>query len=185
MTLMSRRSVLKLGLSSVSASLFFPQSFTENLLNLKTEKSLSFYNIHTAESLDIVYSSFGLYHDEALASINHLMRDHRTDEIYEIDIKLLDVLFELKQGLATSDPLYVISGYRSPKTNLMLSKTGTGVAKKSLHTKGRAVDIRLPGTDLTVLRDAAQGLRAGGVGYYPGSDFVHMDTGNRIAHWQK
>jgi uncharacterized protein YcbK (DUF882 family) len=111
-----------------------------------------------------------------------VLRDHRTDEVAEMDPRLLDLLFNLQGKLGASTPFHVISGYRSPRSNAMLVAKGGGVAKKSLHMQGKAIDIRLPGRELADLRKAALGLKAGGVGYYPKSDFVHVDVG-RVRHW--
>jgi uncharacterized protein YcbK (DUF882 family) len=130
----------------------------------------------------VVYCAKGRYLPGALADINHILRDHRTGEIKAIDIRLLDLLYALGLKLEDRGPFHVISGYRSPKTNAILRAHGQGVAKNSLHLQGKAVDIRLPGCDLSVLRHAAMNLKGGGVGYYPGPHFVHIDVG-RVRHW--
>jgi uncharacterized protein YcbK (DUF882 family) len=121
----------------------------------------------------------------ALSSVNTLLRDFRVNQVKPIDPELLDVLFELNGTLATAQPFHVISGYRSPQTNNMLHERGgakSGVATHSLHMEGKAIDIRVPGVQLEHLRDAAKSLKAGGVGFYPGSNFVHVDTG-RVRYW--
>lgn len=146
------------------------------------EKSLSFYNTHTGEKTSTVYWANGLYIDESLAEINRILRDHRTGDMWPMAPGLLDLLFDLRLLLETQQPFHVISGYRSPATNNMLWKTSGGVAKTSLHTVGRAIDIRVPGRDLVTLRRTAMYLGRGGVGYYPASDFVHVDTG-RVRCW--
>jgi uncharacterized protein YcbK (DUF882 family) len=110
------------------------------------------------------------------------LRDHRTGEIEVIDRRLLNQLFILQHKIENHGSFHIISGYRSPKTNARLRKTGSGVAKRSLHMQGRAVDVRLPGVELKHLRQAALKLHAGGVGYYPKSNFVHLDTG-RARFW--
>jgi uncharacterized protein YcbK (DUF882 family) len=145
-------------------------------------RSLGFYNLHTAERLNTVYWVNGGYVPEALADINRILRDYRTNEIYDISIRLLDTLCELRSQLDTSQPFELISGYRSPKTNAALRSQGHGVAENSLHLKGMAADVRVPGRDLAVLRKAAVALKAGGVGYYPASQFVHVDVG-RVRTW--
>ncbi|MGH6915317.1 MAG: DUF882 domain-containing protein [Geminicoccales bacterium] len=140
-------------------------------------RTLAFYSIHTTESLTAVYREDGHYVEEGLAAIDRELRDYRTGEVRRIDPKLLDVLYELCRALAHDGPIHVISGYRSPATNAMLARQSTKVAKNSYHMRGRAIDIRLPGRRLEAVRDAAIRLALGGVGYYPLSDFVHLDTG--------
>ena len=119
---------------------------------------------------------------DALAELNYILRDHRVQEIKEIDRNLLDLLCTLKNRLGTSKPFHVISGYRSPKTNEIMRKNNKGIAKKSLHMTGHAVDIRLPSCSLSSLRHEALKLKGGGVGYYPRSNFIHIDTG-RVRSW--
>lgn len=144
---------------------------------------LAFVNTHTGEKLDVVYREGPLYLSDALAEIDRLLRDHRSGDVHEIDRTLLDQLARLRGLLdAGRRPFHVISGYRSPKTNAMLASHGRGVATKSLHLHGRAIDIRLPGTELRTLHRAALSIRAGGVGYYARSNFVHLDTG-RVRRW--
>lgn len=146
-------------------------------------RQLSFFNTHTGETLRHVdYWADGAYQADALEAINHILRDHRTDQIARIDLRLLDQLWWLNRRLDNNKSLSIISGYRSPQTNDMLRRTGGGVAKHSLHMDGRAIDIRIPGCDLKLLRKTALSLKQGGVGYYPDSQFVHMDTGD-IRSW--
>ncbi len=142
------------------------------------ERSLSFYNLHTGEKLEnAVYWAEGQYNASVMREIEHILRDFRRDEIGSIDPRLLDQLFAVRSTLESSSPFNIISGYRSPETNRMLRQQSSGVAKRSYHTIGQAVDVRLPGRELKALRQAARRLRKGGVGYYPKSDFVHLDTG--------
>lgn len=148
----------------------------------RKERSLAFYNTHTGEQLVSTYWVRGSYLDESLTEINRILRDHRTDEIKNIDTTLLDLLFGLRQELASEQPFHIISGYRSPDTNALLRAHSSGVAINSLHREGRAVDIRMPGRALNALRKVAVGMKAGGVGYYPKSDFVHIDVG-RVRYW--
>ena len=147
------------------------------------ERRLSFYNIHTGESLDTVYWAEGSYVDESLAGINHVLRDFRTNEIMAMDRRLLDLLHELKTTLGSALPFHVISGYRSPATNAFLHAHSSGVARHSLHMEGQAADVFLPGRSLSNLREVALDLKKGGVGYYPRSNFVHVDVG-RMRSWQ-
>ncbi len=152
----------------------------------KATRALSFVHTHTAEKLAIEYCCDGQYEAKALAKLNHLLRDFRTGEVKPIDPKLFDLLHELSSELGAEDaPFHIISGYRSPVTNTMLQKRGgahTGVASKSLHMVGKAMDIRLPAVKLKTLREGAASLKRGGVGYYPSSNFVHVDTG-RVRYW--
>lgn len=152
----------------------------------KAIRALSFVHTHTAEKLEIEYCCDGKYDAKALAKLNHLLRDFRTGEVHDIDPKLFDLLHELATDLDSNDsPFHIISGFRSPRTNAMLQQRGgpnTGVASKSLHMVGKAIDIRLPGVKLKELRQTAAALKRGGVGYYPSSNFVHVDTG-RVRYW--
>lgn len=147
-----------------------------------TERRLSFENLHTGERLDCLYRTKQAYDPEGLRDVARVLRDHRTDSQRPIDPQLLDLLYVLRIALGTSSPFQVISGYRSPATNLMLASASSGVARESLHTRGMAIDIRIPGVALERLRDAAKSLGGGGVGYYPRSNFVHVDVG-RVRYW--
>lgn len=139
--------------------------------------SLSVYNIHTTESLKVTYREEGALVTGALDEINHMLRDFRTGECIPIDVDLLDTLTLLYDHFGRRGHYELISGYRSPRTNAALRHVTTGVAKNSLHMDGRAADVRLVGTPTDKLRDAALALARGGVGYYPDSNFVHVDTG--------
>ncbi|MDT8318729.1 MAG: DUF882 domain-containing protein [bacterium] len=173
----NRRELLKAG-GLAAAALLIPEQALALGRTLSVERRLSLYNIHTGESLDRVYSSRGERQRASLSAINNIMRDHRSGEIVDIDTELLDTLYLLSQQLQCGSPFHIISAYRSPETNSMLRKSSSGVAKKSMHMYGKAVDVRLPGCNLEELRDAALQLKRGGVGYYPGSDFVHLDVGS-------
>jgi len=143
---------------------------------------LSFYHIHTAEKLTIVYREKGVLIPEALVEINRYLRDFRTEQIHDIDATLLDALHALYSTFDERGNFEVISGYRSPRTNAALRHATTGVAENSLHIQGRAIDVRLTSAKTTALRDAALALKAGGVGYYAESNFVHLDTG-KVRSW--
>jgi uncharacterized protein YcbK (DUF882 family) len=145
------------------------------------ERSLAFRHTHTDERLEVVYFAHGRYLPDGLARIDRVLRDFRTGEIHPIDPHLVDVLFALHVGCGGGS-FEIISGYRSPKTNGMLRRATSGVAARSLHLEGRAIDVRLAGFDTARLRAAAIALGRGGVGYYPDSDFVHLDTG-RVRAW--
>jgi len=146
------------------------------------ERSLTFRNLHTGETLRSTYWSQGHYLKDELQDVNQVLRDHRSGEVHAMDPKLLDLLYVLQQSVGVSGAFHIISGYRSPQTNQSLRAKSSGVAKRSLHMQGKAVDIRLPGCKLRHLRDAALSLQAGGVGYYAKSDFIHVDTG-RVRRW--
>lgn len=148
------------------------------------ERSLSFNHLHTGEKLKLTYWADGEYLSESLAEINHLLRDFRTGERHKMDPELIDLLHRLQVATGNHRAFEIISGYRSPKTNAMLRSSSSGVAKKSLHMLGQAIDVRLPGTDLKHLHKAALEAKSGGVGLYTGSNFVHLDTG-RVRNWGK
>ena len=142
-------------------------------------RQLSFYHTHTGKRLDIVYSRDGAYVPSALEEINRFLFDFRTGDAAEMDPELLDLIYDVRAALGGDGTYQVVSAYRSPKTNEMLRgrSANTGVAKKSQHILGKAIDVRLEGVRTTRLRDTALVMRRGGVGFYEASDFVHMDTG--------
>jgi uncharacterized protein YcbK (DUF882 family) len=143
---------------------------------------LSFYHTHTGERLKITYAERGSHIPQALEEISRFLRDFRSGEAHPIDPLLLDKLHQLQQLTGGRGAYEIISAYRSPQTNEMLRSNSNGVAQRSLHMEGRAMDVRLQGVETRRLRQAALGLQAGGVGYYPDSDFVHVDTG-RVRTW--
>lgn len=147
------------------------------ILNPDSDRTLAFRNLHTHDFLKCRYWSNGDYDHSALEDIAFVLRDHRADEVKAIDTRLLDLLTRVRRELGTREPYHVISGYRSAATNAKLRANGNGVAKKSLHMQGRAIDVRIPGVPLAELRQIGLDLKEGGVGYYPGSGFVHLDTG--------
>ncbi len=140
-------------------------------------RRLRFEQIHTHEKLDVCYYELGHYLPDALAEINHLLRDFRTRESTPIDVQLLDQLAELYPATESSGVFQIISAYRSPATNEQLRQTRVGVEEHSLHIEGRAIDVRLTDVPTRTLKAAAINLRQGGVGYYAVSNFVHLDTG--------
>ncbi len=141
------------------------------------ERLVSFRHMHTDESLNVIYWADGKYVPDALRRINHLLRDHRTGDVKRIDPQLVDLLYAMRRRLETSKPFQVVSGYRSPATNAMLRRNSKRVAKSSYHMEGMAIDIRVPGYEPRVLAKLARGMGAGGVGYYPRTNFVHLDVG--------
>ncbi|MCU0803798.1 MAG: DUF882 domain-containing protein [Burkholderiales bacterium] len=145
-------------------------------------RTLAFSHLHTGERLSVAYAVGHAYVSDALAAINRLLRDHRTGDIHAIDPALLEQMHALQRVTGTRAPFEIICGYRSARSNEMLRERSGGVAKASLHLEGRAIDIRLADVPLADLRDAAIDLKAGGVGYYAASNFVHLDTG-RVRRW--
>lgn len=146
------------------------------------ERQLSFYHTHTSESLTVTYFREGQYVPSALAELNHFLRDFRTGDAANMDPAVFDILFEIQIESASTGTYQIISAYRSPATNEMLRDESNGVAKNSQHLLGKAIDVRLTDIDTAELRDVALSLQRGGVGYYKGSDFVHVDTG-RVRRW--
>ena len=146
------------------------------------ERSLALTHLHTGESLKTTFWADGEYLEDEITAINKLLRDHRSGAVYGMDTKLFDQMYLLQQTTGVKGSFQIISGYRSPATNEKLRAKSNGVAKRSLHMQGRAIDIRLPGCDLKNLRNAALDLKAGGVGYYAKSNFIHIDTG-RVRRW--
>jgi uncharacterized protein YcbK (DUF882 family) len=145
-------------------------------------RSLSFSHLHTGEKLSVEYHDGIDYIPEALTAIESHLADFRSKESHPIDPSLLDILYAVRAATGHGGVYQVISGYRSPNTNAMLRSRSSGVAKRSLHMQGRAIDVRLTGVDTGNLRKAAVTLARGGVGYYEKSNFVHLDTG-RFRTW--
>ena len=145
-------------------------------------KTLALEHTHTGEKLKLTYFEKDHYVKGALREINYLLRDFRTGDICSIDVELLDQLHDLQSVLGTKRPFHIISGYRSAATNNKLYEETSGVAQHSLHIEGRAIDIRLEGISSNRIRHAALAMQRGGVGYYPESDFVHLDTG-KVRFW--
>lgn len=148
-----------------------------------SDRKLSLFNIHTNESFEGIYWREGHYDQKALKRLAYLLRDRRNHKQHTIDPNLFDILHRLKVTLGTKDGYQIICGYRSKETNATLRKNDRGVAKNSLHCQGKAVDLRLEHTPLKELKNAARSLKAGGVGYYPKSNFVHIDVRPKPAFW--
>jgi uncharacterized protein YcbK (DUF882 family) len=184
---LNRRRFLGLGAATAAAAVVPArlQAASRPKVSPPPERVLSFFNTHTGERLKTAYCCGGSYRPDALTEIDRILRDFRANEIKPIDPKLLDLLHELGGTLETDQAFHIISGYRSPATNALLRERGgstTGVASHSLHMDGKAIDIRIPGVKLENLRAAARSLKLGGVGFYPSSNFVHVDTG-RVRYW--
>lgn len=177
---MDRRHFLKIA-GMVSAVSLFPDLALANA-KLPHEKSLSFYNTHTGEKLTTTFWAEGVYIPEGLSEISHILRDHRSGIAAPMDVELFDLLYAIRSKMQSNQPFNVISGYRSAASNAKLRDSSSGVAKKSLHMEGKAIDINLPGRNLADLRKIAMAMKQGGVGYYPTSNFVHVDVG-RVRSW--
>ncbi len=168
----NRRDFLKKSLIFTSAIIIPSRSAAA-----KYEKRIRLYHTHTGESIDSTFWANGEYIYDELENLEYFLRDYRNNEVHKIDVDLIEYLYGLKQRLGTHREFYILSAYRSPQTNNYLRRHSRGVAKKSFHMYGKAVDIRLPGYRLSTLKLAALSLRRGGVGYYPRSNFIHIDTG--------
>ncbi|MBF0247436.1 MAG: DUF882 domain-containing protein [Alphaproteobacteria bacterium] len=177
---MSRRALLMGGLAMLGASA--PVGTAWGGVRVPREKSLTLRNLHTGEKVKTVFWADGHFVPEGCSRIEWIFRDHRTDEKAEIDPALLVAMHDLQKTVGTTNAIQVVCGYRSPKTNAALRKISSGVAKKSYHIKGMAIDLRIKGVALRDLHRAAVSLKRGGVGYYPKSDFVHIDTGP-VRYW--
>ncbi|HEY8189510.1 MAG TPA: DUF882 domain-containing protein [Micavibrio sp.] len=181
---LGRRGFLKAGLIAMGAgvvTMMTPPAFAAMRMPESGAFNVAFRNAHTGDSFNGTYRVGNTYLPDAFERINHVLRDFRTGEEFPIDPRSIDILY-MVQSRTNKSPLDVLSGYRSPKTNSMLRNASAGVAKNSLHMVGQAIDIQLPGYSTRRVRDVAIDLRAGGVGYYPDSDFVHIDTG-KVRHW--
>ena len=153
----------------------------ECFATLKPARNLTFFHTHTGEHFNLNYSCDGCS-NFSQAKLDHFLRDFRTGEVHTIDQSLLDIIYTIQQKTGSRGIIEIISGYRSPKTNQSLQSKSKGVASKSLHMKGQALDIRISDLNTKKLRNAALSLKRGGVGYYPKSNFVHIDTG-RFRTW--
>jgi len=172
----NRRDFLKIGTGFLATCLVPAIGWSAPVPD-STRRSLSFFNTHTSERIALCYFKDGAYCPDAMKRVNHILRDHRTGDLQVMDSQLLDLLYTINRHVGSDSAFHIISGYRSPKTNARLRKQSSGVAKFSYHMLGRAIDIRLPGYETRKLRQACLDLKLGGVGYYPQSDFVHVDTG--------
>jgi uncharacterized protein YcbK (DUF882 family) len=180
---MNRRYFLGAGLALASAPLMAKGTSIARLKGSNRTRTLSLHHLHTDERLTLTYRVGDHYQRSALQRLNQFLRDFRTGDSIAIDPRLFDLLYDVKGRLGHDDGVFeIVSGYRSPYTNAKLRKTSSGVARKSLHMTGKAIDIRLSEMPTRSIRDAAVSLSRGGVGYYPKSDFVHLDTG-RVRRW--
>lgn len=175
---------LDLGSSVDVSGMDKPTQLQGGVKNLPEDstRSLHLVNAHTGDDFDLMYFAHGIYLTENISRFNHLMRDRRANAATNMDTTLYDQLFLLRKELGISDPIRVLSGYRTPETNAKLRSRSQRVAKYSLHMEGRAADIYVPGIPVEKLQQAALALEAGGVGLYSHSNFIHLDTGP-VRNW--
>lgn len=178
---MNRRIFLR-SAAALTGTAIAPAAFANNPLASNIDKELHLYNIHTGEFVKTTFKQAGQYDQDSLDQLDNLLRDHRSGESTLISRTLLNDIYSLQEMFKPNQAIEIISGYRSPKTNEKLRAMGHGVAKRSLHMQGKAVDIRIPGINLRQVRKAALSLKSGGVGYYPKSGFIHLDVG-RVRQW--
>ncbi len=182
--LSQRRNFIKLGLAGILGAAL-PFATTKAVFassNNSKSWDISFRNARTGESFSGVYRVGDKYLPEAFERMNYVLRDFRTDEVFPMDPHIIDTLSIIHKKIDANDPFEVLSGYRSPKTNSMLGSKKRGVAKNSFHMYGQAIDIRIPSYSTRKIHNAAKAIKAGGVGYYPRSNFVHIDTGT-VRSW--
>ncbi len=170
-----RRKLLALGAASLGMALLPTKAMA--ILSTPRPRVLTINNLNTGENIKAEFFNGKSYNKDELARLNHMFRDYRANKIKSIDTALFDQLFRLQLLLENRKPIQLISGYRSPITNENLRSHSRGVAKRSYHTLGQAMDFHIQGVDLSHIRKAALKMKAGGVGYYPRSNFVHIDTG--------
>ncbi|WKE66281.1 YcbK family protein [Gallaecimonas kandeliae] len=170
---LSRRHFL-FGVGALAAASVIPG---KAMASVGHKRALSLVNLHTGDQADGIYWQNGLYQQDTLQSFNQVLKDHRSGDVTHMDPVLFDQLTHLTGKLGFEGTIQVISGYRSPASNAAMKKAGHHVATHSFHTMGRAIDIRLPGIKLADAHRAALSMKAGGVGYYPHDNFIHIDTG--------
>ncbi len=180
-----RRDLLKIGGAGLIASMLPLMGARSAMASTDNGTwKIAFRHAHTGESFSGVYRVGDKYLPEAFERINYVLRDFRTKEVFPMDPHMIDILSLIHKKLDANDPYNILSAYRSPKTNAMLGKRTRGVASNSFHMYGQATDIRIPGYGAKKIRNVAKSLKAGGVGYYPRSGFVHVDTG-AVRSWTK
>lgn len=185
--LLSRRTVLAGLVGLVAASAVAPSAARAATSSVAIAapgrtRRLALRHLHTGETIDVRYLVNGQYDAAALRRLDQFLRDHRDGTVHRIDPKVLDFLHDLTRRLQVPGPVGIVCGYRSPRTNAMLRAKSAGVAKRSLHMEGKAIDIRVPGRSVKAVAKAAMSLRRGGVGRYSRSNFVHIDSG-RVRAW--
>lgn len=184
-TMLGRRGLLRLGAGAALAAAAAPAvglAQTVTPLAGPSVRKAVLHNLHTGDTFNEVYFENGRYVPDALAEAMRVLRDWRNGEEHPMDPRLFDALHAINAKLETNQPFQIISGYRSPVTNAMLHARSNGVASNSQHTQGKASDVRVQGVDLRNLHKAALAVGAGGVGFYPVSNFVHVDVA-RVRQW--
>ena len=179
--IITRRTFLKASSMAAAGSLLL-QGSPARAANFGSERTLRFHNVHTDEELAIRCCPEKDYDRETRLRFSSLLRDHHADEVREMDPALIDIFFAISAFTGATGPFKILSGYRSPETNSWLRGFHSGVAEHSMHIEGKAVDIRMDEISTRELRSVGLALAMGGVGYYPRSNFVHLDTGS-IRHW--
>ncbi|MDD2789715.1 MAG: DUF882 domain-containing protein [Sulfurimonas sp.] len=174
--IISRRDFLKSSCALCLGSLIVPKSLFAQT-KAPTTKSLKLFNINTRKHLSVTYYKNGKYSEKALLDISKIMADRRSGDMVDMDVALLDTLYSIQKLSNSKEPMTIICGYRSLGTNKKLTHSKKGVAKNSYHTLGQAADIKISGIPLKRIKQIAESLNAGGVGYYPKSGFVHVDVG--------
>lgn len=176
--MISRRHFLTLGSGLALSGIVGPAS-ARPLPNTPSpaQRSLHLVNLYTQESDSVTYWMNGRYVPAAMERLNYLMRDHKTDSVFAIDPALYDLVWNLRHTLKANGPLQIVCGYRTQENNAAMRRVKRGVAKNSYHMQGKAIDLRISGISVNKIGATARGLKAGGVGVYRGSQFVHVDTG--------
>jgi len=177
----SRRSFLKKSAVMAGGAIITQQELFADNSNVKT---LKLHNVHENKTYRAEFYEKDCYKLRGLFEVNKAFIDYRAKEITRIDVDLINLLYDINLHVGLDKEFNIISGYRSEKTNAKLRRSMRGVAKDSYHISGQAVDIYMPGVSLRKLRDTAIGLKSGGVGYYPGSNFVHVDVGP-VRSWRR
>jgi len=185
-TRFDRRTILKAaagGAFLLLSGKAFPRLAAAEAVSPRPEGRLSLFNTHTGERLSVDYrDGRGEYDPDAVSAMNRILRCHYTQQVAEMDLRVIDFLNAVDRSLGGGNEIHIVSGFRSPEYNEMLVRRGKGVARHSLHLRGKAIDFRIPKVGLSSLRKAALRLQEGGVGYYPGAGFVHIDSG-RFRTW--
>ncbi len=181
---LSRRRFLKSVACGSILAMATPKIAQAAFSGFSAHKTLALEHQHTGETLNLTYYEHGRYIYGAVDEISYFLRDYHNGAVHSVDPALLDQLYDVKLLLGTRKPFQIVSGYRSPETNASLRRHSRGVARQSLHMEGRAVDIRMEGISARTIRDSAMSLQRGGIGYYPSSNFVHLDTGD-IRTWHR
>lgn len=178
----SRRKFIKLGLAAAVSAIISGRTVNAAASRLSNKRSLAIYNVNTKEYFNYPFWINGKYDHRALQTIDYLFRDGHNEAVKPIDTRLIELLYAIQKKLRNREPFYLVSGYRSPPTNAWLRKHNIPAAKRSYHMYGMAADVHIPGQSLEKLRRVAYQLKAGGVGYYPNSKYIHLDVG-RVRFW--